>query len=256
MSPDAIATRLDKYTASINAAKSAGFSYFINEDAAMLSAPTTEFSDGYGYTLWAAEFQLACMARGVSRVSNLAGRPSAKRVFWVPDNSAYPRNPGPHVRAPFAAAPYAADFRGSEANIGVVKVPLGPNVKLLSAYAAYEGTQLKRVALLNLRVWRPAISEERPKTNFKFSVPFQSGTVTVRRLRADRGVAAMGYDWCKSQINGCADGHNVTWAGEQWTKLIDNGVGHGGGVEKVINVVNGEVVVNVPDSEAVIVFVS
>ncbi|KAL3961225.1 hypothetical protein ACCO45_002748 [Purpureocillium lilacinum] len=108
----AITKRFGPYTPSIKATHDRKLDYAITEDSAVLGGAEIHFSDGFGYTLWAVDFNLAAMARGVARVTNLAGRPNAKRVFWTPDNTGGKPSPGPQVRAPFPAAMFVADFVG------------------------------------------------------------------------------------------------------------------------------------------------
>jgi hypothetical protein len=249
----AIVDRFAMYAPSMEAARSQGIAYAITEDAAVLGGAPTSFSGGFGYALWAVDFNLAAMARGVSRVTNLAGRPSAKRVFWVPDGSAGEANPGPHVRAPFPAAMFVADFVGMGGPEAVKELVIG-GADLLSAYAMYddETRRLERVALVNMRLYNGTSSgeQERPKETFQVAVPDGVKSARVRRLRADLGVASMGYDFGGPE-------HNVTWAGEQWTYAVDQGSGHfpsGGVVEKMIEAQAGTVTVVVPNSEAVILF--
>ncbi|KAH8900635.1 hypothetical protein GQ53DRAFT_740620 [Thozetella sp. PMI_491] len=77
-------------------------------------------------------------------------------------------------------------------------------------------------------------------------------SVIVQRLHADLGDAAMGYEY-----GGAAN--NVSWAGEQWAYKLDDGHGHfiNGVVEsEMLSVLsNGTAIVNVPNSEAIIVYI-
>lgn len=247
----AISNRFNRYMPGIRAAHSRNIDYAITEDAAVLGGAPHSFSAGFGYALWAADFNLAAMTRGVARVSNLAGRPAAKRVFWVPDatgeNSG---NPGPHVRAPFPAAIFLADFVGAGDPSAVVEVDVGSD--LMSAYAMYDQASgaLQRIAVVNMRLYNGTLDTSRDRESFQIPVGTGISSVTVRSLRADLGVAAMGYDFGGPQSN-------VTWAGEQWTHAIDLGNGHfpRGPLENTIEVREGVATVVVPDSEAVIMFV-
>jgi hypothetical protein len=253
----AISNRLDKYNESIQAAINHGVKYYIDEDAAVLGGAPARFACGFGYTLWSVDFQLSAMSRGVARVNNLAGRPTAVRQFWVPDASGGAANPGPHARAPFPAAPFIADFIGTGADTAAAEIDLDVEAHaFLSAYGLYDvasGGALRRVALVNLRLYNAtASSDDRGSEAFTLTVPDSTKTVTVQRLHADKGVAAMGFDY-----DGPAG--NVSWAGEQWSYKVDNGKGHyttGKKVEETVTVKDGKAVVNVPNSEAVIVFIS
>lgn len=248
----AIVDRFQKYTPGLEAAESHGLDYGILEGAAVLGkgGPPPTFSSGFGYALWAVDFNLVCMSRGVKRVANLAGRPSASRVFWVPDDSS-PSNPGPNARAPYPAAIMIADFIGKGHGSSVKEIDLGRD--LLSAYAMYnEGSgDLEKVALLNMRLYNG--TQDKPRDRERFEIPVRDGIqqVTVRRLRADLGVAAMGFDYGGPE-------NNVTWGGEQWSHGIDLGNGHfptGDVVENTIEVKDGIAAVVIPDSEAVIMYI-
>lgn len=246
----AIASRLEPYAAAVNTSRDQGLDYAITEGAAVLGGPPVQFSGGFGYTLWAVDFNLAAMARGVSRVTNLAGRPNARRVFWTPDATGGKQSPGPHARAPFPAAVFVADFIGKGAPSAATEVETEGD--LTSAYAVYneESGALQRVALLNMRLYNGTEGGERGQHTFCVEVGDVEG-VKARRLRAERGVAAMGYDFGGAESN-------VTWAGEQWSHDVDNGEGHflGDGTEEEdVEVGDGAACVDVPDSEVVMLVV-
>lgn len=297
LSHKAITERLDtEYMPSLRASHAEGIPYAISETAAVLASPDNTFVSGFGFALWIVDFSLATAARGVARVNHMAGRPVANHVLWVPDHTAGLRNPGPQARAPFAAAIMVADFlrptssgasgggyaagvddadhenangpfsvldKDSEGEVAVHEIDLDTAANpYLSAYAAYSGAsshgnngnKLQRIALINMRLYNGTAAAEKgaKRGSHTFRLPVGSGVdeVKVRRLHADLGAAAMGFDHSGPE-------HNATWAGEQWSKKVDDGRGHfthgnGEEVEKVR--VQGDVaVVEVPDSEAVIV---
>ncbi|ETS78543.1 hypothetical protein PFICI_10605 [Pestalotiopsis fici W106-1] len=248
-----ITNRLANYSESIQASKAMGLPYYIDEDAAVLGGAPPQFQSGFGYALWAVDFNLLCMTRGVARVNNLAGRPSASRQFWVPDDSAVDTNTGPQVRAPFPAAAYVADFIGAEGDTAVQEIDLGEDRPYLSAYSAYDNASgaLLRLALVNLRLYNGTLGGERGSEDFNVTLPAGVTSVTVRRLHADLGAAAQGFDYAGPT-------HNVSWAGEQWSYSVDLGKGHyttGSPVMETINVDDGVATVNVLNSEAVIVYI-
>ncbi|MBE3046339.1 hypothetical protein IMZ48_28155 [Candidatus Bathyarchaeota archaeon] len=247
----AITQRFKKYEPSLKASLDRGINYAITEGAAVLGGAPVEFSGGFAYTLWAADFNLLAMSRGVSRVANLAGRPGARRVFWSPDESGGEASPGPHARAPFPAAIFVADFLGKEGTPAVKE--LDTKSDLMGAYAMYGGENgnLQRVAIVNMRLYNGTTDRERGEDTFKVEVGDEVGSVRVQRLRADKGVAAMGFDFGGAESN-------VSWAGEQWSFKVNEGKGHFLGdrkEEERVEVKDGIASVVVPDSEAVIVFV-
>lgn len=259
MNPKEISARLEnKYKPVIDAVKAKGLHYVISEDAATLKSVEAEFGGGFAFALWAVDFNLAAMARGVDRVANIAGRPYSNRLFWVPHSTQADNVPEPQARAPFAAAALVADFIGKDTQAAVVQVPLDQD--FVSAYAAYDAADSARplrVALVNNKLWNGSGSggddDQRPSASFK--VPAAGATrVRVRSLHAEMGAAAMGFDYCHV-TDGCTGNHNVTWAGEQWSYTVDQGHGHGDTVEDTLQPDDsGFVTVSVPDSEAAILF--
>ncbi|KAK8852021.1 hypothetical protein PGQ11_014500 [Apiospora arundinis] len=288
------------YLRSLRASRAQGIPYAISETAAVLASPNNHFVSGFGFALWVVDYSLALAARGVGRVNHMAGRPVANHVLWVPDGSGEPHNPGPQARAPFAAAIFVADFlrpatkggRGagaassssdggrsnatrdgemfgdafsaaaaSTATVAVHEIDLNRvQHPYLSAYAVYgANNKLQRVALVNMRLYNGTAAEDnggQKRTSEVFRLPVGDSDVKevkVRRLHADLGAAALGFDYGGPQ-------HNVTWAGEQWSKKVDDGQGHfplgsakDGAVVQMVKVEGGVAAVEVPDSEAVIV---
>ncbi|KAK8122672.1 hypothetical protein PG984_011342 [Apiospora sp. TS-2023a] len=243
----AITSRLDTdYMPSLRASHAAGVPYAISETAAVLASPINTFVSGFGFALWVVDFSLANAARGVARVNHMAGRPVANHVLWVPDHTAGLRNPGPQARAPlrgghhgrrFLAAenangPFSVLDKDSEGEVAVHEIDLDTaSNPYLSAYAAYSGAsshgnngnKLQRVALINMRLYNGTAAAEkgskRGSETFRIPVGGDVKEVEVRRLHADLGAAAMGFDHSGPE-------HNATWAGEQWSKKVDDGRGH------------------------------
>lgn len=297
LSHKSITDKFDKhYLPSLRASHAEGVPYAISETAAVLASPNNHFVSGFGFALWVVDYSLALAARGVGRVNHMAGRPVANHVLWVPDATGEPHNPGPQARAPFAAAIFVADFlrpatgggRGAghsvsgpdtvdkarhgvfgdgpadmKVTVAVHEIDLDREAHpYLSAYAVYGGNnKLQRMALVNMRLYNGTAAaaggsgKKRTSETFRFPVgDDEVKEVKVRRLRADLGAAAMGFDFGGA-------GHNVTWAGEQWSKSVDDGKGHfphgGSGTKEeevqTVKVEDGIAAVEVPDSEAVIV---
>lgn len=210
MSHLVVKTHLDEVKKSLESiqAERPGVKYILSETGSALGGAPARFAAGFGSALWSVDFNLAAMARGVARVVD-SGRPAAKHDSWVPDGSVA-GNPGPLVRAAFAADPMVADFVGREPS-AVVEARLSHGSPHLSAYASYRtGTgRPRKVALVNLHLWNKG-DGERPVIVFAMPVDGSVESVRVRRLHANAGAEAMGYD-----VGGYL--HNVTWAGEQWS---------------------------------------
>lgn len=220
-----------------------GVPYLLPETGSSIGSHPLNYSNAFGSTLWSAAFQLAAMARGVGRI-NMTQRPVAKHSLWVPNDSSDHGMPGPSVRAPFTAQPFVADFIG-KGGAPVVEVLGNP---FAAAYVAYgEDGTAERIAIVNLRLWYKGCGG--PRSALKFNVNVGAiAKATLKRLHADQGVTALGFD-----IGG--PGENITWAGEQWTYKVDQGKGHvSGSREETVKVEDGAITVTVPDSEAVIVY--
>ncbi|KAH8694132.1 hypothetical protein BGW36DRAFT_216876 [Talaromyces proteolyticus] len=251
MNHTAILEHLASYEKSMQAVHQhhANLSFVLSEVGSVIGGGPTNFSGGFGAAIWAADFHLAAMARGIKRVSNTQ-RPEASHAFWIPDNSG-PKTGRPVVQGIFPAAPFVADFVGKDASLGKV-VELGVNGQgLFTAYAMYglHSEKIERVALVNLQQWDASSKTTRGNKTVTLSVGNGVKSAVIRRLHADQGWSALGYDLGGAQ-------ENVTWAGEQWTYAVDQGMGHfpTGSMEQESVAVNGTVKVSVPDTEAVIVF--
>lgn len=239
MNHSAITERFQLYVPGLRATKSRGLRFAINEGAAVLGGAPINFGGGFGYGLWAVDFSLAAMSHGVDRVENLAALENIRRSFFTPISA----------RAPYPSAIFVADFVGKGASS---IVELNTKRDLLTAYSMYDTAsgKLQRIALVNLKLYNGTSSTgPRPTQAFSFTVPSGVKSVTVQRLHAKRGAAALGYDYG-------GPSHNVTWAGEQWSKGVDNGKGHfvqGVVKETTLQVKNGVVHITVPDSEALMI---
>lgn len=198
------------------------------------------------------------MSQGVARVA-ATQRPVVGHSLWIPRGGVGNFSPDPVVQPPFYAEPFMADFLGkpsAQTPTEVVDLKFGED--FLTGYAAYNGETLARVALVNLRAWASGNGtmgmEERGSVAVRLGGLGDVQSVKVERLQADAGWAAMGFDEDRSGRS------NVTWAGEQWTYAVDDGRGHivgeNGTVLETVNVQGGMATVNVPDTEAVIVYVT
>ncbi|KAH8881953.1 hypothetical protein GQ53DRAFT_772850 [Thozetella sp. PMI_491] len=231
--------------------------YIISEWGDTLNGPIN-FTTCFGAALWVIDFDLLAMTRGVARVAHTQG-PYTSHSLWVPAQQANGVNKGPpQVRPVFAATAFVADFIGNTTSPGhVAELSIGGNRSdFVGAYAIYENTQAStspgpsRVALLNMKLWNLKGGADAARGHVTYVLPVtKSGTKTlqVRRFVTEAGAAAMGFD-----AGGVTE--NVTWAGEQWSKTVDNGKGHfttGGETVETLNVADGYAEVEVRDTEAV-----
>lgn len=120
--------------------------------------------------------------------------------LWRP----YYNNTAGAVLPAFYGQLFTAEFRGPERNLSVVNFDSG--LAHLSAYAAYNGEKLARVALVNLELWdghhsRPS---SRNHTYIALDIPAGMEKVTVKKLTSNFGGTARETD-------------QITWGGMSWT---------------------------------------
>ena len=134
----------------------------------------------------------------------------------------------------------AADFLGSDRSkptrVRALQIP-GSSSRL-SAYASYQGTELSKIAILNLKFWDGSVSQgPRPNEEVTLELPTGTTKVEIQRLTGPGAFAQGG----------------VTWGGENWTY---GSKGKGvvvSEVKQTLPVRQGKVTFNVKATEAVIV---
>ncbi|KAJ6091652.1 hypothetical protein N7467_003621 [Penicillium canescens] len=253
MNHHAIAERFPKMRRGIEYIHKAdsNIGFVISELGCALGGPPISFAGAFGAALWAVDFHLTAMARGVKRVSNTM-RPEATHSFWVP-NDIGPQTSGPSVQGVFPSAAFITDFVGKGDSLGkVIEIDVPGTPQFFSAFAMYnlQSGKLARVALVNLKQWDHNSKDDRGSAEVILNVDAGVGSLHARRLHAEKGTSAMGFD-----LGGHGD--NVTWAGEQWSHTVDGGKGHfvdGSMVQEKVTVENGHGTVSVLDSEAIIVY--
>lgn len=118
------------------------------------------------------------------------------------------------------------------------------NRAFLSAYAAYDGDTLSRIAIANLELWSDSNSFPPQRPSQKVVIPVRNAavkTVEVKKLTSPHGGTA-------------AANQSITWGGMRWSDEND-----GKGVQvlndtEILHVRNKQVEVEVSASEAVMVF--
>ena len=244
MSHSAITTKGKPYIDAANYLRQSGSNvpFMLTETAGQIGGGAPDLGPTFGSTLWSVDWQMYCMSQGIARIAATM-RPNAAHSLWIPiDDLEVQNHTGQAVRAPYYAQPFIADF------IGTSKP--GPNVieqdmkdDHFTAYAAYEGNKLTRIALVDLLKWSPP-NGTRPQRNVSISVN-NGQKVRVARLAAEHGAYSGGVDF---------DGKNITYAGQQWSKKIDNGKGHPDQQAfETPDVKQGVLMVKMMASEAVIV---
>ncbi|KAF7799182.1 hypothetical protein EIP86_010413 [Pleurotus ostreatoroseus] len=188
----------------------------------------------FGAALWLADYMLYNMAIGVARVNYQQGTGFAFNLW----QSTASDGRVPEVMPIYYGMLFAADFVGESGDMQVVEI--GGQRDTLAAYAAYQGGNLTKVAIVNLEAWEEGAT--RPSTNVTLQVPDGVQNVTVQRLASTVGAAGLNPE-------------NVTWAGQVYTKA-NNGLGQlVGSSSESVNVQgqNASLIVNA--SEAVVIHI-
>ncbi|KAF7799181.1 hypothetical protein EIP86_010412 [Pleurotus ostreatoroseus] len=189
----------------------------------------------FGAALWLSDYLLYNMAIDVARVNYQQGT-GFSFSLWQPVQR---NGRAPEVMPIYYGMLFAAEFLGRSGNVRVKEI--GGHHDTLAAYAAYEGGNLARVAIVNLNLWEQG--KARTSTNVTLHVPSDVQNVTVRRLTSTVGAAGL-------------DPRNVTWAGLVYTKA-NNGLGRlVGSASESVNVQGQDASLVVNASEAVIVHVA
>ncbi|KAB8223197.1 hypothetical protein BDV33DRAFT_228660 [Aspergillus novoparasiticus] len=189
-----------------------------------------------GSALWQVDLSLYTMFLGVRGISMQSGT-KFPFALWHPQYN----NTAGAVLPAFYAQIFAAEFIGSNGNVTVANIDLGqPH---LSAYAAYEGARLARLAIINLELWdgRHESQEKRHAKQMLLHVPAGTDSVTVKRLTSPAGGTAR-------------SSNQITWGGMQWTYENEGrGKNVSTGAER-LTVKDGTVHIAVNASEAAMVF--
>ena len=134
----------------------------------------------------------------------------------------------------------AADFLGSDRSkptrVRALQIP--ESGSRLSAYASYQGTELSKVAILNLIFWDGSVSNgPRPNEEITLELPTSTTKVEIQRLTGPGAFAQGG----------------VTWGGENWTYESKGKGVVVSEVKQTLPARQGKVTFNIKATEAVIV---
>ncbi|CAH0016613.1 unnamed protein product [Clonostachys rhizophaga] len=215
--------------------------FIINEIGNSLKVTNSyQYQARLGSALWAVDFYLYSLSIGVSRF-NYQQIMHSGFDLWLPHASGgFPAQ----VFSNYYSQPFLADFVGSSGKTRVAKldVVIGESVPNLAAYAAFEDGVVKRIAVANLGYWnRTSSTFDRPVASIRLDLALETDLLTVAHLGSPDGAGA--------------GAETITYAGSQWTfeSLGEEVKGIRNDTEEVV-VENGGAVINVPASEAVIIY--
>ncbi|KAF2260109.1 hypothetical protein CC78DRAFT_585212 [Lojkania enalia] len=178
-----------------------------------------------------------CMTIGVNKINWQSGL-TFPFALWNPtyenkNNKTFLAS----VHPAFYGQIFSAEFRGNADNVRISSIA---HHTFLSAYAAYDNTKLRRVAIFNLQLCG---RDDRPTTKVTLQIEAESSVVhiEVKKLTSPGG--------------GTASASEITWSGMQWmaesggksVRVLNNTV--------TLRVTDGKVEIDVSASEAVIAFV-
>ncbi|KAK9416313.1 hypothetical protein SUNI508_01730 [Seiridium unicorne] len=198
-----------------------------------------EYQARLGSALWQVDFYLYSMSIGVARI-NYQQIMHAGYDMWLPVASA---GVAAQVFANYYSQPFVADFIGSSGNTTVQELNItgGDAKPNLTGYGAFEGDDLKRIAIANLQYWNETSSgTTRVATSIDLSVPDGTTEVIIDRLGSPVGAGA--------------GAGTITYAGSQWTyESLGAEVKGVRNDSSTVQVVDGIATISVYDSEAILV---
>lgn len=190
-----------------------------------------EGHNNLGTALWLADYLLHNMAIGMTRV-HYQQIVAPGFNLWQPVKSKWT---APLVRPTYYAMPFAADFiNGKNTRVHEIKLE---NTNTLSAYTAWEGGKIARIAIVNMNFWKRGQGNR------------LSSQFTIKHLN---GVKSAKIEHLTAPDGALADG-GLSWGGLEWTYRSN---GKGVSLRKDTNtkdVKDGAVTVSVPASSAIMI---
>lgn len=179
------------------------------------------------------------MTLGVNRVHMQSGY-GFEFGLWQPASF---DNQTAGVYANYYAQLFVGDFIGRSGKMQAIELDTGDSSDTLTAYAAYEAGALKRVAITNLGYFDGTQQPQSQRTSQSFSIAVPAGvsSVVMQTFTAPNGATEV-------------DTNNITWAGNKYT-LDNEGLAQNvGPASTSLPINNGHVMVNVEQSQAVMVY--
>jgi len=213
----------------------------VMDEANVLTGPTNEtLQSSLGSAVWRTDYFLYCMSIGINRVhyESVFG---SNQSLWQPfDSDGTPAQ----TRGAFYAYPPTADFignTGGKTKVAQIEVNNTIDGTYFTAYAAYNGSTIARIALVNFNEWSEVEGTTRPNTTITLTGLSDTESVMVKYLSSDEGAAGM------------ASG--ITYGGSQWTAKSVGKEVYGVRNDTVsLEVEDGEVDVVVPYTSVAVVF--
>ncbi|KAH8812694.1 glycoside hydrolase family 79 protein [Xylogone sp. PMI_703] len=175
--------------------------YILGEHNSLYGGGAAGTSNVFGAALWVLEISLNAASTGIIKREHFHQSVGAPYSAWVPVQSG---SNAPQTLPPYYGKLAAATFLADSAKIQVKTISLGGNPDFDSAYGAYQGGQLERIALLNLREYDSDSTTARGSQTYTVKVkPFQIWTVerlTAAGAHDVTGVTYNGYAYEYSSL--------------------------------------------------------
>lgn len=219
--------------------------FILGETNSLYNQGKPGLSNSFGAALWVLDFNLWCASQNISRVHMHQGT-NYRYQSWQPITTDLVSI---GTKPPYYGNVAVAAFLGNSAqgSVQVQNLPLGDERE--AAYALYEGGELKRVLVVNLRQYNYTVNGtsdivnpvQRPVQKYEFQVSKNALPVAgVQRLLANGSDAITGVTW---------DGFSFNYELAEGRPVRQLNVT--GGELAIIK--EGVVTVEVPDSSAAIV---
>jgi Glycosyl hydrolase family 79 C-terminal beta domain len=172
--------------------------YILGEANSLYNEGTPGLSDSFGAALWNVDFGLYCAATGIQRVHMHQGL-DYRYAAWQPRTTA---NATIGTKPPYYGNIMVARMLGN-LTAGQVRIAnLPQSNETISAYAAYLGSTLQRIAVIQMREYNYTHGTRGNET-FQFQFPLTHGVkrITVERLMANGSDAITGISYNGTSYN-------------------------------------------------------
>lgn len=177
MNHTAVVNSVNGHVSYANSLANVPADYILGEHNSLYGGGASGLSNVFGSGLWVLEFSLYSASTGIIKREHFHQSVGAAYSAWLPVQSG---SSPPQTLPPYYGKLAAATFLADSAKIQVKTISLGGDKDVDSAYGAYEGGQLQRIALLNLREYVSGSATPRGSQKYTVKVqPFQAGWLSV-----------------------------------------------------------------------------
>ncbi|KAF4770442.1 hypothetical protein HAV15_013029 [Penicillium sp. str.  len=206
-----------------------GLPYTLGELNSIANQGVNGETNVFGDALWLVDFSLWSAVHGIKRLQFHQGL-NYRYASWQPIES---KGLPPTTRPPYYGQIMVASAIGKSNNTRIVNIPLSEDTE--SAYAIYDGDQLSKLIVTNLRAFNQT-TPDRPHREYEFHVPTQHKSARIERLI---GPGSDALD-------------NITFGGISYDHALNGGKPVQQNMNEKTRIKNGLLTIVVPDSSAVL----